>query len=1063
MPSAAEHISTYLTELRKQLATGVAAEHAYRPALQRLLQAHHSGTTAVNEPRRVKCGAPDFVVQRGPTPLGHVECKDIGVSLPKVLKTEQLERYLESLDNFILTDYIEFRWFVDGEQRLAARVATVDAAGKLRADPAGQTQLVELLDAFFDADAAPMIANPKQLAKRMAGVAKLIRSIIANAFDDEADTGALHEQMAGFRDVLLHDLTPPQFADMYAQTICYGLFAAIIHSKQPHKFTREHAAYDLPPTNPFLREMFTHVAGPGLDERIVWAVDHLAELLRRTDIHAILANFGKATRRDDPVVHFYETFLAHYDPKMRESRGVYYTPEPVVGYIVRSIDHILKTNFNLPDGLADATRIKHTFTDHLSGKKTTRDVHKVQILDPATGTGTFLHGVIDAIHGTFAGNEGLWDQYVREHLLPRLFGFELLMAPYAVAHMKLGLQLEQTGYTFGSNERLNVFLTNTLEEAEFHAAGLFAGLIAKEANQASHVKRDTPVMVVLGNPPYSGHSANKGEWIRGLIDDYKQVDGKPLGERNPKWLNDDYVKFIRFAQDRIERTGHGILAFISNHGYLDNPTFRGMRQSLMRTFDDIYIVDLHGNSKKKETCPDGSKDENVFDIQQGVAIGIFVRRPKRLTKPAKVRHADLHGLRRTKYQWLNEQDIESTQWRNPKVTGPAYFYVPRDDSMMDEYEVGLSVSNILPLHNIGLNSHRDAFVVDFTAKEVSQKLGELLSTEITDEELREKYSLKDTASFHLEAARDILRKDNSPERLVVECLYRPFDSRHLLFAHCLLDRPRSELNKHFLGQWNLGLAATRQSREPFATMAVNRICGQHKIVAKYDGSSIFPLYLYPDPDGKGKKDKLFAETSPWPEGPGGRRPNLAPEFVEEFAGKLGLAFVSDGVGDMAKTFGPEDIFHYMYAVFHSPTYRSRYAEFLKIDFPRLPLTGDRKLFAALCKLGGELVGLHLLEAVPAPAVNYPATGDDTVAKPRYVDTQQRVYINDDQYFEPVPADVWEFHVGGYQVCAKWLKDRKGRPLSYDDITHYRRVVTALGETIRLMSAIDAAIDHWPIT
>ena len=628
----------YLKAVERALAMGNATEHTHRRALQTFIESFDPKLTATNEPKQQKVGAPDLLVTRGGVPLGYVEAKDVGVSLDKAEASDQLRRYRDGLENLLLTDYLEFRWYVRGVPVQAARLGTLDAGReRVRAAPDDAGEVEKLIDDFLT-EIIPTISSPKELAERMARVARLIRETILRAFKSEGAGGTLHEQLKGFRAVLLHDLDEEQFADMYAQTICYGLFAARVNHRGTQPFTRRHAAHDLPRTNPFLRKLFQHVAGPDLDaEPHAWAVDGLAELLQRTNIGAILQDFGRATRREDPVVHFYETFLAAYDPRMREARGVYYTPEPVVSYIVRSVDHILKTDFKLRDGLADSTRIK---IKNPAGKGTT-ETHKVLILDPATGTGTFLHGVVNHIHESFRANKGMWSSYVSEHLLPRLFGFELLMAPYAVAHMKLGPQLAETGYEFNTDERLRVYLTNTLEEAhEVSRMPLFTQWLAEEANEASRVKQDAPVMVVLGNPPYSGHSANTGQWIANLLrgrdtltdretGNYFEVDGKPLGERNPKWLNDDYVKFIRFAQWRIEQTGHGVLAFITNHGYLDNPTFRGMRQSLMETFDDIYVLNLHGNSKKKERAPDGSKDENVFDIQQGVAICLMVKRESR--------------------------------------------------------------------------------------------------------------------------------------------------------------------------------------------------------------------------------------------------------------------------------------------------------------------------------------------------------------------------------------------------------------------------------------------------
>ncbi len=617
-------LRAYLKQIETPYHAGSATEHTYRSYLKSLIETLAPGVVATNEPKHIKnCGAPDFIITAKQTPLGYIETKDIGVSLDQVEQSDQMKRYLRSLANLILTDYVEFRWYVAGEHRMTARLITKvggkNKAAKWVVDAEGVKQVNDLLSGFLVAK-APTVNNPRELATRMAAIAQLIRNAISQAFKSETGAGSLHGQWEGFKQVLLPDLDGEQFADMYAQTICYGLFAARVNMKPETPFVREYAAYAIPKTNPFLRKLFGYIAGPDLDERISWAVNDLVAVLDHTDMTAILRDFGKRTRQEDPVVHFYETFLSAYDPRLREARGVYYTPEPVVSYIVRSVDYLLKHDFDLADGLADATTIKLPKADG-----TLLETHKVQILDPATGTATFLHSVIDLIYESFKGNKGMWSAYVSEHLLPRIFGFELLMAPYAVAHMKLGLQLAETGYDFKSDERLGIYLTNTLEESYEESKLLFVEWLVQEAQAADRVKHDAPVMVVLGNPPYSGHSANKGAWIKELlhgkdsltgakVGSYFEVDGQDLGERNPKWLNDDYVKFIRFAQWRIEQTGYGILAFISNHGYLDNPTFRGMRQSLMHSFDDIYVLDLHGNSKKKERSPDGSKDENVFDI-----------------------------------------------------------------------------------------------------------------------------------------------------------------------------------------------------------------------------------------------------------------------------------------------------------------------------------------------------------------------------------------------------------------------------------------------------------------
>ena len=994
-------LSDYFQALQRQFTTGQAGEHTYRPALKTLLESIETGLIAINEPRRIAVGAPDFILQRGNVPIGFVEAKDLDADLNRVERSEQVKRYRDALGNLILTNYLEFRWYVQGEHRWTATLGTLDR-GRLRHSRDGEREVAALLRQFA-AQVAPTIGSPRELAERMAAITREIRNLIQATLASEERGEELHQQMAAFRETLLHELTESQFADIYAQTLAYGLFAARVRWAGRGAFDRREAAWSLPPTNPFLRDLFNHIAGPALDERVAWLVDSLAHLLACADTDAILRDFGRATRTEDPIVHFYETFLAVYDPNLRERCGVYYTPEPVVSYIVRSVDALLRERFGRPDGLTDANTL---------------------ILDPATGTGTFLYFVTQLIHERLGeqGQLGAWDEYVSTRLLPRVFGFELLMAPYAVAHMKLGIQLQETGYRFSGDQRLGVYLTNTLEEAVQASETLgFAGFISREANDAAAVKRDKPIMVVLGNPPYSGHSANKGEWIGDLVREYYFVDGQPLGERNPKWLQDDYVKFIRFGQWRIERTGEGVLAFVTNHGYLDNPTFRGMRQQLMQAFSEIYVLNLHGNAKKRETAPDGGPDENVFDIQQGVAIGIFVKR-RGVDGPARVFHADLWSVRESKYAALWESDVLHTTWAELKPDAPFYLFVPQDVDLRGEYQQFHKITEILPANNMGITTGNDARFVAFS-----------------DAEFR---------------ARG-LDVGNS-----TTVAYRPFDNRRLLYQPELLARARYEFMHHLRRVANLALVTLRRPRnDRLGNFFMTEMMTDKCIISSLDNAHVFPLYLYPDPTA-------LLGGAPWPSGPGGRTPNLDPAFVGELESRLGLGFVPDGRGDLQATFGPEDVLSYIYAVFHSPTYRERYAEFLRIDFPCVPLTDDPDLFAALVEKGTALIDLHLMRS---PALNtlvtaYPVPGEHLVERgyPRYVEQEQRVYINSTQYFEGVEPNVWTFQIGGYQVLDKWLKDRRGRRLSWDDVQHYQRVVVALRETIHLMDEIDALIPAWPI-
>lgn len=831
---------TYLARLGSDLKAGNATEHTHRPALQALIESAAADIRATNEPRRIACGAPDYIVSHltasGNIPLGYIEAKDVGKDLDTVEADEQLGRYRGSLRNLILTDYLEFRLYRNGELVQTSRIGKWQKNGVLKTDADGIEQTKRLLTWFIESD-TPTIASPRELAQRMAQMARMTRDLISQAFLQEADKGELHAQYEGFRRVLLgDDLTPVQFADMYAQTICYGLFAARCNHVGA-TFTRQGAAYDLPKTNPFLRKLFQSIAGADLDERISWAVDDLADLLAKADMGAVLADFGKATRQEDPVVHFYETFLAAYDPALRQSRGVYYTPEPVVSYIVRSVDAILKRDFALPAGLADNSKVTikrptgKTVKSLIKGGPAVLQyeevqTHRVQILDPATGTGTFLYSVIAQIKESFSGNAGMWPGYVAEHLLPRIYGFELLMAPYSVAHMKLGLQLKDSGYDFASEERLRVYLTNTLEKAhELTGLPLFTQWLAEEAAQAGDVKQSAPIMVVLGNPPYSGHSANTGEWISGLLrgtdsltgqktGSYFEVDGAPLGERNPKWLNDDYVKFIRFSQWRIEQTGYGVLAFVTNHGYLDNPTFRGMRQSLMQTFDDIYLLDLHGNTKKKEKAPDGGKDENVFDIQQGVSIGIFVKREgaaKKKSLKNAFHHADLYGTRASKYEWLWAHDVNNTAWQALTPQSPTYMLVPQDKALLTEYESASKITDIMPVNSVGIVTARDALTIHWSQDDAWKTVQDFASLPV--EAAREQYELgKDSQDWKVEWAQQDLKKSGLDRAKTVPVMYRPFDLRHTYYTaqasgfHC---RPRGEVMGHMVAGHNLGFGTTR--------------------------------------------------------------------------------------------------------------------------------------------------------------------------------------------------------------------------------------------------------------
>jgi predicted helicase len=1072
---------TYLKHVNKVLVTGTATEHTFRPALKTFIEQLKTGIVATNEPKRISCGAPDFIVTSGQIPLGYVEAKDIGESLDKAEKSEQMHRYLPSLANLILTDYIEFRWYVSGVYRLSAKLGKVSSNGSVKASSGGFAEVTQLLEAFL-AESAPIVSEPRELATRMAAIARLIRDTIQVAITTESDTGALHEQMKGFREVLLHDLSPESFADMYAQTIAYGLFAARANAAPAETFTREHAAYELPRTNPFLRRMFNHIAGPELDESIAWAVDDIAELLNRADMTAILAHFGNRVRQEDPVVHFYETFLSAYDPEMREMRGVYYTPEPVVSYIVRSVDKLLKSQFKLSEGLADSSTIQ---VKNPAGKGQIK-VHKVIVLDPATGTGTFLHSVVDQIYDAVGvRNPGLWSSYVSRHLLPRLFGFELLMAPYAVAHMKLGLQLAESGYDFQAAERLGVFLTNTLEEAhEMTHLPLFTQWLAAEATAANEVKKGKPVMVIVGNPPYSGHSANRGKWIVNLLKgkdtqtgsktgSYFEVDGESLDEVQVKWLHDDYVKFIRFAQWRIEMTGYGILAFITNNGFLDNPTFRGMRNSLLETFDDIFVLDLHGSTKKREVAADGTPDDNVFDIQQGVAISMFVRRGAG-SKAATVWHADLRGARELfdvangklvggKYHWLASHDVESTEWTRLSPQKPRLLFVPQDAAGAKEYEEGWLLTDLMPDRTVGIVTARDGLTIHFTPDEVLETVREFARLDPADAASR--FGVKDGGEWKVTSAQSDLNSQPISQDRVVPVLYRPFDVRYTYYtgkSHGFIIRPQRRIMRHMLFGDNIALSTTRGTEAAGGWEHV--LCSSHAIqhhtVSIKEVNYLFPLYLLPEETGDVNGQVGFHDMLQSRE----RRTNLDPEFIKSLEKATGATYDERiQKSNSSKTFGAEDVLAYAYATLNSEGYRERFAAFLRRDFPRVPIVASLTLFRDLVRRGHELIDLHLMRAEIKAKSKFPIKGNGLVERVFFREPQTsgkhgEIWINETQYFSEISASTWSYSIGGYRICEKWMLDRKGRELSYDELSHYLYILQACERSAALVVEIDNMID-----
>lgn len=1007
---------TYIENLTRLYITGNAREHSYRGDLQNLLGSLLPDILVTNEPARVECGAPDYVLTKGKAniPVGYIEAKDIGVNLESKQLQEQFERYRNGLSNLIITDYLQFDFYRDGEKTTSITVGKIEN-GNLIPQTENFSQFESLIRNFSET-VSQTIKNPEHLAEMLAGKARLMADVIEKALNSDdvnSQTSELKNQMAAFQRMLIHDISNKSFADIYSQTIAYGMFAARYNDPSLDTFSRIEAANLIPKSNPFLRKLFQDIAGYDLDDRLTWIVDELVSIFLASDVHSIMQNFGKSTKMEDPIIHFYETFLSKYDKQLRKSRGVWYTPEPVVNFIVRAVDDLLVQEFGLSRGLADTSKTKIRVNTQMADKRSStgykqeeREVHRVQILDPAAGTGTFLAETVKQIFAKFKGMEGMWPKYVREDLIPRLNGFELLMASYAMAHLKMDMLLQETGYKSNDDQRFRIFLTNSLEEAHPDTGTLFSSWLSDESAQANAIKRDTPVMVVIGNPPYSGESANKGEWIMNLMEDYKKEPGgkEKLKERNPKWINDDYVKFLRFGQYFIEKNESGILAFINPHGFLDNPTFRGMRWNLLKTYDKIYTIDLHGNAKKKETSPDGGIDQNVFDIMQGVSINLFVKTGKKKENElGEVFHFDLYGKRENKYCFLNESKIKNINFTLLPNIEPNYLFVDKDFEEQINYEKRLSINELFKKQSMGITSGNDNEYIDFSNNKLILKYGE-----------------------------DYIKQID----------YRVFDSRFINYDPSKLARGRFEFMRNML-PGNYAISFVRRSRNnifvlPFITERIVDKC----ISSTIDNANVFPLYLYPETDGQ---QSIETESE--------RVPNFNPEIVEEISKKLGLEFTAEKT-DRQETFAPIDLLDYIYAVLHSPTYREKYKEFLKIDFPRVPYPTDSKSFWQLVALGGEIRQIHLLESPKLEEfiTSYPEDGDNIVEKPEY--RNGNVYISKTQYFANVPETAWNFYIGGYQPAQKWLKDRKGRELSYEDIIHYNKIIVALMETDRLMKEVD---------
>jgi hypothetical protein len=1015
-----KEVEDYFKELRNIYIKGDYTEWSYRTPFENFIKNLSSNYNLIQEPKRAAgLGAPDFKAFNNSQKVGFIETKDLTTNLDNILKSDQIKKYIESIDNLMISNYLQFILIRNGKKVYNCTLFSIDDLNdkKLVIEENKIETFASIVTEFFDYH-LPTITSAEELASELSKRAKLLKeqakiqlSEDLQIVKNEKTPSSLYDFYEGVKE-LIKDISIEDTADAYAQTVTYGLFLAKKSCK--NHMNRITASSYIPKNVGIIKRIFLNISGDAFPSNISWIVDEIIDILNASNLDEILTKLDKRGKKDkDPIIFFYEDFLNYYEPEKRKHLGVYYTPRPVVNFIVNSIHIILKEYFDKPLGFAD---------------------EGVQVLDPAIGTGTFFWIAFLRTLGELKdqGLSGTIYSKIQNHLLKHFYGFELLITPYVISHLKLTDLLQRWHYRFRNDDRIQVYLTNTLEPLEVHGLLPFMREITEESRIANLIKTEKPILVVMGNPPYAGISANKGKWIDDLLkegytradgsidDGYYRVDGGALEEKNPKWLQDDYVKFIRYAQWKIDKNGEGVVGYITNHSYLANPTFRGMRESLLQSFDRIYILNLHGNALKKEKCPDGGKDENVFEIMQGVAIGIFIKNKK--LGERKVYYADLWGLRDDKYSWLDRHTIDNVEWQEIKPNSPFYFFVPKNTMLEEEYNRFWKITDIFPVNSVGVVTSRDDFVIDFDKEELKKRIKDFRNNEIPDENIKNKFKLKDKKNWKLSDARKKVMKDEDWLNSINKILYRPFDTRWIFYDDEVIERSRKEVMKHMLKE-NLGLTTVRQVKAGeiwYHCWITDEIIESSYISNKTSEINyLFPLYLYSD---------------------SGKTPNFSPEF---------LKFISEKYD---RTLTPEEIFYYIYAILHSPTYRNKYKEFLQYDFPRIPFVDDYEKFKKLSTLGEELVDLHLIRKKLPIHVKFDIPGSNIVERVKY--ENEKVWINKKQYFEGILQEIWNFYIGGYQVLDKWLKSRKGRELNSSEVELFLQIVEIIRETIKTMQKID---------
>ncbi|MDI9356198.1 MAG: N-6 DNA methylase [Chitinophagaceae bacterium] len=968
-------------------------------------------------------GRPDFRVTESNLEIGWMETKPIHDDISVYLDTPQLKRYLHVIPNFLFTNYREFILFRDGEAILNSTLF-VKEEKKLQDSNVEQTKA--LLYEFFNG-ALQQIEKTEKLSIAMAKHAQYLQRELWNLWNSE-EKSPFKEKFKGLYDLfsktLVEELQPLEFIDAYSQTVAYGLLLSALSANK--KIDKYNFIEFIPKSLPIFEEIFGLLRLQNIPEGIAWIIDKLFIILHNTDYAQVQKELSFSNKigseLDDPYIYFYENFLKAYNPEKRVEKGVYYTPAPVVHFIVKIIQQSLIKDF----------------------KKSGLDDDNISLLDFATGTGTFL---LEAFKTALANvDKGQKNGFIRNNLLKNFYGFEYLIAPYTIAHLKLTKFLTEEGFLFEQEgDRAKIFLTDTLDDSHYQRNALFPYL-SDEGEGATKVKSEKKIWVVLGNPPYSNFSKNKRPFIQALINDYK----KGLNETKIN-MDDDYIKFIRFAQAKIEGAkysyqkgnntinrkiealGQGIIGIITNNSYLNGITHRQMRKSLYETFDKIYILNLHGNSII------GEGDKNVFDITVGVCIALFVKTPKPLPEKEVYYFSTLNNAllkREEKFEYLRNHDLETTLWKRLKPEKPHYWFVEKDFTHIKQYEKGWKMTDIFKEYSTGIGTKIDAISVDIIKKNVIKRVTDILNKKYTLDDIIKKYKISHTTTWEYKRAIHSTIKETE----FTSYNYRPFDRRYVFYNHKFLSRSRKTVMDNFFEKDNLGLICGRLEFYGFITDIISdeHICGGN--------SYNFPLYIY-NTNTNGNTDEngngyLFKDEE--------KKDNFTKEF-RKFLKENNL-----------KHHTPEQILGYIYAVLFSPIYRLKYFEFLKIDFPKIPFCEDMATFQTLSNLGSDLIDHHLLKhsysknEMPTFAVE----GNNTITEIHYNKEEQRLYINKTQYFENFAKSVWEYEIGGYQIFDKYLKARKDLELTYEEINHLKKVATCILKTMEIQKNIDTLCQEW---